>query len=305
MPTLNARRSVWISASLCGIVLAAALGAAPAAPTKGDAATTAAEKIRKELDQVLSVDIDGQSLHLAINQLREQTKINFVLDRMLIAQMGIDPDQTEVKLKLKDVKLKSVLRSLLTQYNLSYGIVDDTVVISSEEGVASRQMRDGVSIDLEKAEFAKALRQLAKETSTNLVIDSRVAKDATGPITLQLDDVPLENAVRLMAESVNLRPVRVGNVLFVCSKTIATELKADPDINPQPPNVRMAPDGTGLMIGPGGLGGFAGPPPGAAAPAIVPLPAATVPSVAPKADDTKPVPADKGDTPKTDPKKDG
>ncbi len=115
-------------------------------------------------------------------------------------------------------------------------------------------------------------------------------------ITLQLEDVPLETAVRIMAESVNLRPVRVGNVLFVCSKTIATELKGDPDINPQPVGPRMTPDG--LMMGPGAaVGGFIGGGPGGPVPAIAP------PALAPKIEDSKPIPADKAD--KTDPKKDG
>ncbi len=163
MPSLNACRSAWGAAVLSGVIVAATMAAARSAPTKAEAAASSAEKIRKQMDQIISVDIDGQSLQLAINQLREQTKINFVVDKMMIAQMGIDVDQMEVRLKLKDVKLKSVLRSLLTQYNLSYGIVDDTVVVATEEAVSARQMRQRVSIDLDKTEFSKALKQLAQK----------------------------------------------------------------------------------------------------------------------------------------------
>jgi hypothetical protein len=32
-----------------------------------------------------------------------------------------------------------------------------------------------------------------------------------------------------------LKPVRVGNVLFVTTKARATEMRADPDLNPNPP----------------------------------------------------------------------
>src|SRR5262249_2067248 len=79
----------------------------------------------------------------------------------------------------------------------------------------------------DKVQLGNALKKLAKETGTSLIVDSRVAKEAEAAITLQLDDVPLETAVRLMAESAGLKPVRVGNVLFVTNKANAKELKAD------------------------------------------------------------------------------
>ena len=45
-----------------------------------------------------------------------------------------------------------------------------------------------------------------------------------------LDEVPLETAVRLMAELANLKPVRLGNVLFVTSEDRADKLKADTEV---------------------------------------------------------------------------
>ena len=45
-------------------------------------------------------------------------------------------------------------------------------------------------------EFARALKQIARETATNLVVDARVSKDAQTPVSLQMEDVPLETAVR-------------------------------------------------------------------------------------------------------------
>ena len=43
------------------------------------------EKIRKDLEKVIDFDTAEQPLHLALNQLREQSKINFVLDRQTLA----------------------------------------------------------------------------------------------------------------------------------------------------------------------------------------------------------------------------
>jgi len=81
-----------------------------------------------------------------------------------------------------------------------------------------------------------ALKQLAKSTNTNLVLDPRVGKEAkTAALTLQLEDVPLETAVRLMAEVAGLKSVRVGNVLFVTTEARADKLRSEPESAPPAP----------------------------------------------------------------------
>src|SRR5262249_13800110 len=81
-------------------------------------------------------------------------------------------------------------------------------------------------------QMVQAIKKLAAETGTNLLIDTRVMKEAQTAVTLQLEDVPLETAVRLMAEMVGLKPVRVGNVLFVTSKATAQEMRQDNEADP-------------------------------------------------------------------------
>ena len=208
--------------------------AAPAPSESKERSALPADKIRKDLDRTINLDVDQQPLALAVAQLHEITKINFVLDRVTLAQSGIDPDQLPMSLKLKDVKTRSALRSLLTPYNLNFAILGDTVLISTDEVAMLRQVRQRVSLDLDKVELSKALKKLARETGTNLIVDVRAAKDAQTPVTLQMEDVPLETAVRLMTEMVNLKPVRVGNTLFVTSKANANELRNDPDLQPTP-----------------------------------------------------------------------
>src|SRR5579864_926661 len=108
-----------------GVVLVltpALLTAAPATPDKGKTLSPA-EKVRADLDQVISVEISEQPFDLALKQLHEQTKINFVIDRWGLQQMGMQPEQMPVNVKLKDVKAKSALRSILTPYQLSYAII--------------------------------------------------------------------------------------------------------------------------------------------------------------------------------------
>src|SRR5262249_16215003 len=153
-------------------------------------------------------------LQLAIAQLKEQTKVNFVLDRQFASMMGIDVDNTPVTHKAFKKKLRAHVRALLAPYNLSFGIVGDTVLISTEDAIVYRQLHKRVNADFEKVPLSAALKQLSRETGVNLLLDSRTQKESQTPVTLQLDDMSLDAAVRLVAEMAGLKPVRVGNILF-------------------------------------------------------------------------------------------
>ena len=83
--------------------------------------------------------------------------------------------------------------------------------------------------------LAAALRQLGRETAANVVLDGRAEKEAETEVTLQLEDVPLETAVRLLSEMAGLKPVRVGNTLFVTRKELAAAMRNDPDFAPPTP----------------------------------------------------------------------
>src|SRR5437868_2688320 len=98
---------------VAGLAFALALTAAPAAPVtppKEDkkGGEVGAEKVRKALDQTIAnLEIENQQFPLALDQLHEETKINFVLDRATIQMLGIDIDNgAPVKAKLQNVKAK-------------------------------------------------------------------------------------------------------------------------------------------------------------------------------------------------------
>jgi hypothetical protein len=213
--------------------LACFLGAAPAyaadpAPNPKEKATPPGERIRKIFEQKITIEIKDQPLLLALNQLREQTKINFVLDRFTIQQMGLDPESLPVNVKAKDEKVIEVLKKIVEPYNLRSAIIGDAVFISTDAMTMDRQLRQHISVDFEKVEVAAALKQLAKETGMkNIVLDPTLEKGKAGKalVTLQMEDVPLETAVRLLAETAGLRAVREpnSNVLKVTPRPQAEE----------------------------------------------------------------------------------
>src|SRR5262249_28717206 len=145
-----------------------------------------------------------------------------------------------------------------------------------------RQLRQRVNLDLDNVPMAQALKKLAKDTGTNLVIDPKVQKEAQAGVTVNLDDVPLDAAVSVLTEMAGLKPVCLGNVLFITSEAKADKLRKEAKLVPTP----SMPGGAGIvepgvkgMAGPGAPGMGVVPPanPGAGPPNALPAPMDVVP----------------------------
>lgn len=247
------------------LAFATAVGAAPlpataTAPAEGGPAA----RVKKALAETADFSFDQQSLSDVIQFVKEKAKVDVQLDQQHLMNFGIDPAQPTVTLHLKGAKIRDGLKAALAPYNLRYGVVGNTVVVSTEDGVIARQLRQRVSVDVDAKPIATVLAGLAADTGANLVLDPRIAKKAEATVTLNLDDVPLETAVRLAAEVAGLRAVRMNNVLFVTDHERAKVLRQDADgpIPAETPNGPIPIDGGGGIGVPG------------APPVVVPAPAA-------------------------------
>lgn len=217
----------WLSVMLLWVLLPslARLSAAPL----GKEDKPAAENSRRALDQAVSIEFADQPLQEALSQLTEQTKVRIVFDRVPLGQMGINTD-LRVSTKLDGVPLRTALHLILDPYNLSYVRLGNTLLVTTEEAAVRRQLRQRVNVDLDGIPLADALKQLARGTDSNLVLDPRATKEAKAtPVSMQLEDVPLETVVRLLAEVAGLKSVRIGNILFVTTDARAEKLRAEPE----------------------------------------------------------------------------
>ncbi len=228
MRTLPPFRRV-LAAVFAAALLPLSAPAAPAPPDK-DAAAGSVPNPREGLDRAVTIKIDKQSLSGAVALLRNKTKLNIVLDTPAIQQLGLNPDQPPVPVQadLKDVKLRAALRNMLAPYDLTFVVIGDSVVVTTQDVADARQMGQHVTIHLDKVEFAAAMKQIARETGVNLAVDPRAEKEASAKVSLDVEDVPLETAVRLLSEMAGLKPVRAGNALFVTKKEVAAELSPTP-----------------------------------------------------------------------------
>ncbi len=92
-------------------------------------------RYRGILDQKASFDWEQQPLADVINDIRALfPDLQIILQKAALDRAGIT-DQEPVDLKIKDLPLKNILKLLLANYNLSYGLVDQALVIANESGV--------------------------------------------------------------------------------------------------------------------------------------------------------------------------
>ncbi len=264
-------RWLFASAVFAAPMAAQAAAPVPVVPAKADNPMAA---VRKALEEVGDMNYQARTLLDVITDLKEKSKLPIVLDNS-IANFGLDVNQPNVTVNLKQVKLKDGLEAVLEPYNLKFGLTRDGLYISTEEGVIVKQMRQRVSIDCDGTDLSAAVKQLATDTGVNIVIAPNIGDKAKKSVTLKLDKVPLETAVRLLAEVADLRAVRMNNVLWLTTPEKAKVLREDADgpTTPSPinPGSPFGPNGPPVV---GGFGGLQVVPaaPAIEAPAVQPAP---------------------------------
>jgi hypothetical protein len=232
-----------------------------------DTKPAAVNKIRQGLDKTVTIDFTGQTLAEALNHFREKTGVPINLDPAAFIQVGPNPGNPmagDVIIKGTNEKASQILRRFLNAHRLTYIIIDDAVLVTSEDTAVIRQMCQRVSVDLDEVPLRKAVRDLAKSHGINLVIDPKVAKQADAPVSLQLDNTGIETTFRLLAELASLKAVRMGNVVFITSEEKAKKIRAeekhqfDNPPNPNVPGIVYPPAMPFKMAG--GFGGIVPPP---------------------------------------------
>lgn len=258
------------AAAVLAIAPAAVQAAAPV-PAANEKSESPMNTARKALDEVGDMNYQGRSLNDVIDDVKRKARVPVILDST-VYQFGLDPTQPVVTVNLKQVKLRDGLKSALAPFNLRCGLTSEGLFISTEDGVTARQLRQRVSLDCDGTDFGAAIKQLAGNTGANVVIDPRLGEKAKKAVTLKLDDVPLETAVRLLSEVADLRAVRMSNVLFVTTADRVKEKgltdEGPTGTSPVNPVFPFGPGGPPGVIG--GVGGFGVPVPAVDQPAFPP-----------------------------------
>jgi DNA-directed RNA polymerase subunit K/omega len=137
-----------------------------------------------------------------------------------------------------DAALSTVLKKILARIAIPSGAVyvlrKDRIEITTGMYVADefypRRARPPFSplviVSFENKPLDKALSELAGQTQRNVVLDVRAGKAGKTSITADFLNVPLNEAVLLLADMANLDSVPVGRTYYVTTRENAKTLRA-------------------------------------------------------------------------------
>jgi hypothetical protein len=158
--------------------------------------------------------------------------------------------------KMKNVTVERVLRKLLSRIPSASGatfmIRREAIEITTGAAQATEVWPMGytgprlplVSAAFDKKPLNEALKDLARQSGMNVVVDARVAEKAKSPVSARFLNTPLDTAVRILADMADLKPYPVDNLLYVTTPANANRLAERPKIeDPE--------DGSRIGNGPG------------------------------------------------------
>ncbi|MEX0585748.1 MAG: hypothetical protein WD176_03840, partial [Pirellulales bacterium] len=98
--------------------------------------SSAAEAIRRALEQKTSFDFDETPLSDVVQFFGDKLKIQIVLDKKGLDDAGIGSD-TPLKGKLQDVSLRSALNLLLEEHGMTFLIRDEVLIVTTQDSQAN------------------------------------------------------------------------------------------------------------------------------------------------------------------------
>jgi hypothetical protein len=208
--------------------------AAPLDPAQA-AAVAPSRKARERLESRVTVDgfEPNTPLKEAIGFLSERygIEIHMELDALKQERQIEDPESHPVKLrKLVNVPLHTVLQTLLKQVSAQFVVDPDGIVwvIPASENATDRILKYRLCEAVHRKPLTEVLHDLSDRYGVSIVLDERRAGDrARAVVTADMEDVTLQEAVRILAELAELKAVAVGRSLMVTTaenaRTIAAE----------------------------------------------------------------------------------
>jgi len=184
-------------------------------------------------------------LNEVLDQFAAQYNLNFVVNERAFEEAGIN-DVLSMTLtangrplpKMKNVRLSTVLNKALSRIPEATFIVRRDHIEITTEPALRRELGipNGVALlplvsgGFEKMPLDETLKVISTSTGFNIVLDAAKLDDRAVPaVTAHFDNVPVDTAVRILAEMANLRAVLLDNVFFVTSKDSADRMQKAED----------------------------------------------------------------------------
>jgi hypothetical protein len=228
-------RLVLAVAAVAGLALLAIAWAAPAPPAPEPLAAKFSKRVKFEGTQAATLgetlDVLAKQFDLTFDVNEKAFKFEQVMD---VLKQEVTPLRP-----MKSVRLDTILRKLLGQIQVGSGATylhrEDHVEITTNTFVGAEIWGATpnsfphlplVWATLEKVPLEDALKDLAEQADFNVMLDNRAAEKGKTPVTARLRNMPLDTAVRLLADMADLRSVHLDNVLYVTTKENVAAMEA-------------------------------------------------------------------------------
>jgi hypothetical protein len=208
--------------------------------------TSGFQNIAERLQTRVTLDkgIDANTpLRDALEFLGDRHDLTILVDTAAFKKAGLDEAASSlVGLdKVVGVRPGTVLDLLLRQMNVpgAYLALSDSVVIvplqdaRPESLPANQTTPPRVNLPLVNAVFAhdplsNALGELSAQADISIVLDQRLTKnESMSPVTGTFRNVPLDTAVRVLANMSGLSTVLLDNVVYITSRENVKSLEAE------------------------------------------------------------------------------
>jgi RNA polymerase sigma factor (sigma-70 family) len=202
----------------------------------------------RELRDKLSRPIDinrpieaNTSLSLAMDFLSDRYDLTILINPVGFPEEvdGKSIEKQPIQLpRMRGIPLGDVLRWLVEQVNGAYVIRSYYIEITTPERINpgawtkegfDRRKVPTVGATFQQRPLGEALSEIVHLTGINVVLDTNhlSAEQAKTVITAQFDNVPIDSAVRVVADMADLRPVALDGVLYVTTRERAQALEQD------------------------------------------------------------------------------
>lgn len=170
---------------------------------------------------VPSCEFNTGRLADALNFLADRFNFSFVVDDGAFRSLGAtNVEDVNVSLhRVSRLRVGTVLRLLLNQIGADFRQEDGVVVVLPLEfTLPEHQLRRPVDATFSRVPLRDACQQLSESTGVSILVDGRCGEESKLPVSAVLNQTPLDTAVRLLADMVDLRAVGIDNTLYVTSK---------------------------------------------------------------------------------------
>jgi len=140
-----------------------------------------------------------------------------------------DIENKPVKLpRLVQVRLVTALRALFQQIGGDFYTKDDVLTVVPRSYIQTgRVLKHPVDVTFTKRPFAEALSELSSLSGLSVVLDPRAQTDNSFAVTADFRNVPVQDAVRVLANMAGMKSVVMDNLLYVTSTNNAEHLQKE------------------------------------------------------------------------------